>query len=517
MNQPNHARTHLISVLVLLCCLLSADLSAAERTATLTIRVNSSDGQPLPCRIHLTDIAGKSLYADDLPRWNDHFVCHGEATLLVAPGTIRYEVERGPEYDRQAGSMELTPGGVHQLTLPLQRISHVQHEGWYSGDLHVHRPVAEVPLLMQAEDLDYAPVITWWNQRNAWQKSSAPADPLKRLGQDRWYHVMAGEDEREGGALLYFGLNRPLNIQSESREFPSPMVFVQRARKIDPNVWIDIEKPFWWDVPVWLASGQMNSIGIANNHMCRSRMYEDEAWGRPRDDQRLPAPRGNGYWTQEIYYHLLNSGLRLPPSAGSASGVLPNPVGYNRVYVHLDEPFSRDAWFRGLARGESFVTNGPLLQVTANGRRPGAEFELTPETPQEFRIEVRTVSNDPLSTVELIHNGKIVQTTECSGATTESNTLTFTVTEPGWFLVRTVVDIDHTFRFASTAPWYVNDASGQPRVSRQSAQFFLDWVNERIERVNGNVTDEFQRPEVLRWHEMAREFWTERVRMADVD
>ena len=28
-----------------------------------------------------------------------------------------------------------------------------------------------------------------------------------------------------------------------------------------------------------------------------------------------------------IYYHLLNCGLRVPPSAGSASGVLPNPVG----------------------------------------------------------------------------------------------------------------------------------------------------------------------------------------------
>ena len=96
----------------------------------------------------------------------------------------------------------------------------------------------------------------------------------------------------------------------------------------------------------------MNSIGLANNHMCRSQMYESEAWGRPRDVSRLPGPVGNGYWTQEIYYHALNCGLRLPPSAGSASGVLPNPVGYNRVYVRLDDQqLTRDAWFRGLASG----------------------------------------------------------------------------------------------------------------------------------------------------------------------
>src|SRR6185503_1387152 len=136
--------------------------------------------------------------------------------------------------------------------------------------------------------------------------------------------------------------------------------------------WIDIEKPYWWDVPVWLASGQMNSIGIANNHMCRSRMYPDEAWGKPRDLKQYPNPRGNGFWTQEIYYHVLDSGLRIPPSAGSASGVLPNPVGYNRVYVHLEEPFTYDRWFGGLSRGKCFVTNGPLLVVKANDQFPGA-------------------------------------------------------------------------------------------------------------------------------------------------
>ena len=40
---------------------------------------------------------------------------------------------------------------------------------------------------------------------------------------------MAGEDEREGGALLYFGLKSPLNIETDDREFPSPMQFVERS------------------------------------------------------------------------------------------------------------------------------------------------------------------------------------------------------------------------------------------------------------------------------------------------
>ena len=97
--------------------------------------------------------------------------------------------------------------------------------------------------------------------------------------------------------------------------------------------------------------------------ICHSQMYETEAWGRPRDAKRLPPPRGNGLWTQEIYYHILNSGLRIPPSAGSASGVLPNPVGYNRVYVHTGEHVSWDAWWNGLRKGRSFWLRRMLFTV----------------------------------------------------------------------------------------------------------------------------------------------------------
>jgi hypothetical protein len=39
----------------------------------------------------------------------------------------------------------------------------------------------------------------------------------------------------------------------------------------------------------------MQSIGVANNHMWRSQMLTNEAWGRERDIQRLPSPLGNGY------------------------------------------------------------------------------------------------------------------------------------------------------------------------------------------------------------------------------
>jgi hypothetical protein len=444
-------------------------------------------------------------------------VCSGRCTASLAPGKYDFAIERGPEYQRRSGQVEVAPGAFQALRVKLKRIANLRAAGWYSGDLHVHRPLEEIEQLLRAEDLDFAPVITWWNNRNTWEGKAIPADIIRPLDDNRVYTIMAGEDEREGGALLYFGLSSPLAIATDDREFPSPMQFVADAKKRDPNVWIDIEKPFWWDVPVWLASGEMNSIGIANNHMCRSQMHPSEAWGKPRDQKRLPAPRGNGFWSQEIYYHMLNCGLRLPPSAGSASGVLPNPVGYNRVYVHLDEPFTADAWFRGLSRGRCFVTNGPLLLVTANGQDPGAVVTLKSGESTIVDVRIQLTSQDRVSNIEIIMNGNVAHAIKCSEELTQSHEFQLSVNEPGWFLVRAIADVDNTFRFAETAPWFFESSEIKNRISRRYAQFFLDWVNERIERVNANLHDRTKRDHVLLWHFKARQFWTDRMEMATAE
>jgi hypothetical protein len=328
---------------------------------------------------------------------------------------------------------------------------------------------------------------------------------MTRFDGDRFFHVMAGEDEREGGALLYFGLDQPLAIAGSGREYPSPMKFVLDAHQ-HPGAWIDIEKPFWWDVPVWLASGEIDSIGLANNHMCRSSMMENEAWGKPRDAGRLPPPRGNGFWSQEIYYHILNCGLRVPPSAGSASGVLPNPVGYDRVYVHVDGEMSYEKWWQGLKAARSFVTNGPLLLVRANEQLPGHVFTAPEGGKVVVRLDARLISLDRVPALELIKNGRVEQ--RVSPAPLSAGKLaTITFDRSGWFLVRAVADVPHTFRFASTAPFYVEIGDAKRLVSRSSVKFFQDWLDERAARVPQKLNAPAQLEEVLQFHRQAKEFW----------
>jgi hypothetical protein len=292
------------------------------------------------------------------------------------------------------------------------------------------------------------------------------------------------------------------------------MTFVDQARR-HPGAWIDVEKPFWWDVPVWLASGQVDSIGLANNHMCRDRMYESEAWGKPRDTRRLPPPRGNGYWTQEVYYHILNCGLRVPPSAGSASGVLPNPVGYDRVYVHLGADFDYDKWWAGLRAGRSFVTNGPMLRVTAGDRLPGNVF--TGPGGHEIKLEVKAklTTRDSVRFLEVVKNGRVERQVPYDDWARTGTLGSLSFRESGWFLVRAIADVPETFRFASTAPFYVEIGEAKRRVSKSSALFFLDWVRERIGRVK--VDEPTRRDEVLQHHRRAEEFWRDLVAKANAE
>jgi hypothetical protein len=231
--------------------------------------------------------------------------------------------------------------------------------------------------------------------------------------------------------------------------------------------------------------------------------------------ERLPRPHGNGYWSQEIYDHILNCGLRLPPSAGSASGVLPNPVGYNRVYVHTGPELTYDRWFQGLRAGLCFVTNGPLLRVEANGQFPGHLFQAAAGQAVTIELQARLTSRDPIRFIEIIKNGQVVPRVPFEEWQRTGSLGTLEFQSSGSFLVRAITEDLPTFCFASTAPLYVEIGSAGRRISKQSAQFFVDWVLERQARVK--IDDPAQRDEVLQYHRQAEKFWRDVLSRANAE
>ncbi len=486
---------------------------------SLSIRVREgASSRPLPCRIHLQGSEGP-VQAPGLPFWKDHFVCPGDVELELSAGDYRLTVERGPEYRRFIRrDVKVVAGESRSVEVRLERLVDMAADGWWSGETHVHRSLDEMPLHLRAEDLHVAPVLTIWNRRSIWIDRELPGDLVARVDENRYYHWMSAEDERGGGALFFHHLRRPLDFRGQQREFPSPMKNLREALKQD-GVEVEIEKPFWWDVPTWLASGKIRYIGLANNHMCRSTMYANEAWGRPRDADRLPPPRGNGFFSQELYYRVLNCGFRISPVAGSASGVLPNPVGYNRVYVHLDGDLDYDKWWRGLRAGRCFVTNGPMLRVEVDGQKPGAVFRLDSKSPRTLSLKVSVLGDDPLEAVELVRDGKVENLFRKGESARRrfETTREFTFDRSGWFLVRAICDVPRTFRFASTAPFYVELDGKRSTIHRADVEYFLHWIEERKQRLRSGppklAEDELEA--VLAPHEEAEAFYRRRLEAAE--
>ena len=108
------------------------------------------------------------------------------------------------------------------------------------------------------------------------------------------------------------------------------------------------------------------------------------------------------------YYVLLNCGFRLRPTAGTASGVHPVPLGFGRVFVYLPEPFSYEAWMKGLDEGRSFVTTGPLMSVTVNDQLPGHTFKIGKGESLRVNLDGWVRALNKVKRIEVVANGKVI-------------------------------------------------------------------------------------------------------------
>ncbi|NQU24293.1 MAG: hypothetical protein HQ567_23675 [Candidatus Nealsonbacteria bacterium] len=511
--------------IALTCLVLSAAATARSATGRLEIVVVDRDsGQPIACRMHLVNAAGRPRKPKRAPYWHDHFVFPGKITLDLPLGNYTFDVERGPEYATMSGHFQIDNFADDSQQIELRRFVDMSADGWWSGDLDVRRPVADVELLMQADDLHVAQVVTWPDAAMGKLPEDPPEDPLVRFGENSCYHVMAGAHHRAGTELLLLNLRAPLKRAGlpapgkVTGEYPPPLAYATAVRK-EPGGWVDLTKPFWWDLPMLVAHGQVDSIQLAHSHLCRKTAINNEADGKPRDKFRYPPPRGNARWSQQIYFNLLESGLRIPPTAGSGSGVAPNPVGYNRVYVHVDDvhekgPLDYGKWWENLRAGRVVVTNGPLMRPSVRGELPGHVFRENEGAEPEFEIALTLSTRKPISYLELIKNGRIEHSISFEDYSKSGRLPKLRFQQSGWFLVRAVTDLPKTYRFAMTGPYYV-EIGDRRRISKQAAQFFLDWVYERAKQIK--LSDPKQHREVLGYHRQARDFWQDRVQRATAE
>lgn len=496
------------------CLLATASASAADGRLLLTV-VDRDTGKPIAARMHLRRGDGKPRKPRGVPFWHDHFLFDGHIALDLPKGGYYFELERGPEYLTQTGRFTIELFADDSKQVEMTRFIDMAAQGWWSGDFHVRRGLDEIELAMQADDLHVATVQTWSNRpTDKKPRGKMPNEEVVRFDGNRFYSVASGVYAWPGATLFLSGTTKPAELGPPDREFPVPLDVVAATRR-ESAAWADAGQPYAWDLPMLIAHGQIDSIELAHAQMCRDRVIDNEGNGRPRDRKLYPGVMGNGRWSQQIYFNLLDCGLRIPPSAGSGSGDAPNPIGYNRMYVHVDGAIDYEQWWAALRAGRVTVTNGPLLLPRVDGQLPGHVFRADAGETVELEIALTLSTRDPIKYLEIIQNGQITEAIPLADYQATGRLPRVRFDRSGWFLVRAVTEAPKTYRFAMTGPYYV-EFDYQPRVSRAAVKFFLDWVDERIAQIE-RLDNASQREPLVEAHHAARDFWQQRFDNATVE
>jgi hypothetical protein len=463
----------------------------AEPWGSLRVTIiDQATGKTTAARCYLTDPAdqfwspvGAINYVKPPER---HFIADGGFKIALPPRLYALRVERGPEYRAVVREIEIRSGEAREEKIELARWIDMNSRGWYSGDLHNHRDWQEIPQLLLAEDLNLAPTLTEWVWEDA-HVSRAPATSAKqpairRVDETRAYSIADTEIERlrEGpGAVDLLGLRAPVSFRGY-RLYPPNNVFTDAGHRA--GGYVDAEKITWRDVVALVALNQVDFAGIVHNHFNRHGVETETApWGMiPKEKPEYETPAGMALWTMDTYYRFLNCGFKLPVSAGSASGVKPSPLGFDRVYVHLPGKFSYHDWFRALKAGRSFSTNGPMLFLTVNGQEPGGTILIPAgarKSAKHLKIHAEASTAGELDRLEIVWKGQIVRSV---AATNTASTLTtdaeIEAAETGWIAARAFEKSVPGVRFAQSSPVYVQVGTSRGVVA-EDVQFFLDWID----------------------------------------
>jgi hypothetical protein len=157
-----------------------------------------------------------------------------------------------------------------------------------------------------------------------------------------------------------------------------------------------------------------------------------------------------------------------------------------------------------------------MLQPRVNGQLPGYVFRGYDGKPIELEVTLQLSTRDRIEYLEVVKNGEVAEHVRLDKWAAAGGRLPpMMFSESGWMLIRAVTNVEETYRFASTGPYYV-EFGDQPRISKRSAQFFLEWVYERARSVRKHA-DPSQIDEAIKPYREARDYWRSLVDAANVE
>jgi hypothetical protein len=380
--------------------------------------VDDDTGRPVPCRVHFRSPDGvpyqphghHNQVNSNLDTW--HIDVGGDVRLgqttyayidgacqgWLPRGEVVVDVARGFEYQPLRTTVNIEPG-QRELTLRIKRWIDMNERRWYSGDSHVH----------------------FLSTQGAHTESMGEDLNVVNLLQSQWGSLFTNTEDFTGAASVSRAGDNIVYVSQENRQhFLGHMI-----------LW-GLKKP----VMPWCSDG-LGEAEIGGTMETTLSYWADEAHaqGGYVISPHFPNPNGEPaalvatgrldgvemirgtQINHDDYYRYLNCGYRLPLVGGTDKMSSDVPVGLYRTYVRLrdDEEFSYDNWCKNVVRGRTFLSGGPIIHLSVDGREVGDTVRLS--GPGTVEVEAWAESVLPINTLQIVQAGRVVASAESRDGT----------------------------------------------------------------------------------------------------
>ncbi|MCH8870115.1 MAG: CehA/McbA family metallohydrolase, partial [Chloroflexi bacterium] len=467
---------------------LRVDLLDRGRNWVKVTVLDDDTGAPVPCRVHFRSPEGvpyqphghHNQVNSNLGTW--HIDVGGDVRLgqityayidgrcegWLPRGEVIVDVARGFEYEPLREKVTIKPG-QQDLKLRLKRWTNMNAKRWFSGDSHVHFLSTQGSHFeSQGEDLN-----------------------VVNLLQSQWGGLYTNTEDFTGRpSVSRDGSNIVYTSQENRQHFLGHMILWGLKEQVMP--WcsdgpnegelggiMQTTMSHWADA----AHAQGGRVVIPHFPHPNGEPATLIATGRVDAVEMIRHERFN----HVEYYRYLNCGYRLPLVGGTDKMSNEVPVGLYRTYAYVpeDQEFNYENWCAAVSAGRTFLSGGPLLELSVDGHQIGDTVRMSGAGTVEVHASAESIL--PIHSLQIVMNGRVVASTENpSGGRRLELRESVRIDANSWLAVRCGgpnyidstphYDVWNRGVFAHTSPIYLAVGGDWEMYDQNAAQYMLTLI-----------------------------------------
>jgi hypothetical protein len=462
--------------------------SAKKRIKIRVVEKGSS--KPVPVKFHAHGISDEYLapvdrhrqgnnawfedYSVDFVHQGSHSCTYipGETWINVPMGKIFLEVSKGFEFQPVRKTYEIKTD-TKEITVEIDKILKWREKGWVTADTHVHfLSTSSAMMEGSAEGVNIVNLLaSQWGElmtnvgdfdgKSTWGSKEAGGDGeyLVRVGTENRQHVM--------GHISLLG-------------YEGNIIAPMTTGGVDESA---IGDPLEILLTEWASQCKKQNGVVVLPHFPNPRLENASAIVNGGIDGVEMTSWGNLYGGIDPYsltdwYRYLNCGYFVACVGGTDKMSAGTAVGAVRTYARIEnnQEFNYDNWKESIRKGQTFVTYGPLVEFSVEGKPAGSRIDMSSgggTVAVSWEVASITV---PMTSVELIVNGEILERTTVSKWEGKGN-WNIKVDNSSWIalLVRGHYDDKPEIIAAHTSPVMIN-INNKQMLSKLDALTILEQI-----------------------------------------